>query len=71
MPRRACSRSSDAKYSAKNGVAEAVVGWDEFLVVAKALTGRGCTGYMRYVESGLTDCKLQVIGVDTLLISAN
>jgi hypothetical protein len=50
--RRVCSRSSDMKYSAKNGVD----GWD---VDARALTGRGCAGYMRYVESGLTDCKLQ------------
>lgn len=66
--RRAYSRLSDTKYSAKNGVVD---GWDEFLVDERALIGRECGGYMRYVESGLTECKVQAIGVDTLLNTAN
>ena len=64
MLKRAYSLPRDTKYSAKNGVVD---GWDEFLVGARALSGRGCGGYMRYAESGLTECKLEVIGVDTLL----
>ena len=66
--RRACSRPSDTKYSAKNGVVD---GWDEFLMDARVLIGRECCGYMRFVESGLTECKVQAIGVDTLLNPAN
>ena len=66
--RHACLRPSDRKYSAKNGVVD---GWDEFLVDARVLIGRECCGYMRFVESGLTECKVQAIGVDTLLIPAN
>jgi hypothetical protein len=66
--RRACSRPRDTRSSAKNGVVD---GWDGFLVDARALSGRGSVGYMKYAESGLTECKLKVIGVDTLLNPAN
>lgn len=66
--RRACSRLNDTKYSAKNGVED---GWDEFLVDGRVLNRRECGGYMKYVESGLTECKVQAIGVDTLLNPAN